>query len=102
MFGSQIGRWELGLNSLALAVYLPSVGFKLDLLDVAAVTYEQRRVLPETIQRYPLAGVMWMGNPQASYLVRLLRAEVAQLGIEPRSMEPGTYLDLGIGCTCTR
>ena len=83
--------------SQALAESLPYLGGKLDRLVVASVVDEQIQALPEMVKRYPPGEVIWLGGTHASQSARLLQAELAEAGIEPQSLEPGSSLDLGSG-----
>ncbi len=76
---------------------LPLGSRELDALVIAAANDQQLAALPDVIERYPPARVLWSGSTVGSYSARLLRQGLNQNRIPVDLAQPGMALDLGQG-----
>jgi hypothetical protein len=76
---------------------LPAADRGLDWLVVAAPSDEQTTSLPQVLDRFQPAGVLWAGPTHDTYGARNLQAALVQAGISQVLATPGQALDLGQG-----
>jgi len=83
--------------SEALGRRLPPTERGLDWLVVAAPGDEQTTSLPQVLDRFPPANVLWAGATHGTYGARELQAALVRAGISQILVKPGQALDLGAG-----
>jgi competence protein ComEC len=81
----------------ALGRRLPLTERSLDWLVVAGPTDGQVQSLPQLLDRFHPASVLWAGPTHGSYGARELQATFVRTGIAPQNALPGQTLDLGAG-----
>jgi competence protein ComEC len=79
----------------ALGRRLPLLDRHLDAWIVAAPSQENLAALPDLVERYPPAQVLWAGETSGTAAGRRLVRELARLNIPLVSLESGQTLDLG-------
>ena len=81
----------------ALGRRLPPTDRGLDWLVVAAPGDGQTLALPQVLDRFHPANVLWAGPTHGTYGARELQAALVRAGISPGKAMPGQSLDLGDG-----
>jgi competence protein ComEC len=83
--------------SEALGRRLPPTGRDLDWLVVATPGDGQTTSLPQVLDRFRPANVLWAGPTHGTYGARELQAALVRAGISPVLVQSGQALDLGDG-----
>jgi competence protein ComEC len=83
----------------ALGRRLPLNQRQLDFLIVANPAEEHIAALPDLLERFPPAQVLWAGPTHASNSARYLQSTLSEAGIIPIPAQSGQVLDLGQGAS---